>query len=160
MGVSVGAEGGSDAPMSDINTTPLVDVMLVMLIIFLITVPVAVKKIPMEVPRVAHQPTVTKAQNVMLSIRGGASGGCEVYWGNQLIDDAAQLQNLAVAKFKNESDKLRPADRQNPDKFPEVHIRADVNTPYKCIGGTVAVMGRSGFFRVGFISEPKGRTTS
>jgi biopolymer transport protein ExbD len=157
MGMSVGAEGGDDAPMSDINTTPLVDVMLVMLIIFLITVPVAVKKIPMQVPHVVHQPTVTKAQNVMLSVRGINNNRCEVYWGNQLVADATELQNLAVAKFKNESDKLRPQDRTNPDKFPEVHIRADVNTPYKCIGGTIAVMGRAGFFRVGFISEPKGR---
>jgi biopolymer transport protein ExbD len=73
MAMSVGS-GGEDAPMSDINTTPLVDVMLVLLIIFLITIPVVVKKVPLKVPTIVYQPTVTKAENVILSVRGESDG--------------------------------------------------------------------------------------
>ena len=80
MAMSVGS-GGEDAPMSDINTTPLVDVMLVLLIIFLITIPVVVKKVPLKVPTIVYQPTVTKAENVILSVRGESDGSCGVYWG-------------------------------------------------------------------------------
>ena len=77
MAMSVGS-GGEDAPMSDINTTPLVDVMLVLLIIFLITIPVVVKKVPLKVPTIVYQPTVTKAENVILSVRGESDGRCGV----------------------------------------------------------------------------------
>lgn len=153
MAMSVGG-GGDDTPMSDINTTPLVDVMLVLLIIFLITIPVAVDKIDLRVPEVRHQPTVTKVENVMLSVRGEADGTCGVYWGKSRVD-ANRLLSLAAAKFKAEADKLGP-NVTDPNLFPEVHIRGDVNTPYRCIGGTISIMQSAGFIRVGFISEPKG----
>jgi biopolymer transport protein ExbD len=81
MAMSVGpAEEGEDVPMSDINTTPLVDVMLVMLIIFLITVPVVIQTIPVSLPKVQFEPTVTKPENVSLSVRNGPGGTCEIYW--------------------------------------------------------------------------------
>ncbi len=153
MAMSVGG-GGDDTPMSDINTTPLVDVMLVLLIIFLITIPVAVDKIDLRVPEVRHQPTVTKVENVLLSVRGESDGTCGVYWGKSRVD-ANRLLSLAAAKFKAEADKLGP-DVTDPNLFPEVHIRGDVNTPYRCIGGTISIMQSAGFIRVGFISEPKG----
>jgi biopolymer transport protein ExbD len=153
MAMSVGG-GGEDSPMSDINTTPLVDVMLVLLIIFLITIPVAIKSIKVEVPNLAYQPTVSKAENVVLSVRREPDGTCGVYWGQSRVH-AGELQDQAVVKFKNEADRLGEKDMKDPNKFPEVHIRADRSTPYRCIGGTVAIMQRSGFFRVGFISEPK-----
>lgn len=152
MAMSVGG-GGEDAPMSDINTTPLVDVMLVLLIIFLITIPVVVQKIPLNVPTVRHQPTITKAENVVLSVRGEADGSCGVYWGQRKVS-AATLLDQAAKKFKNEADRLGP-NVTDPNLFPEVHIRGDQNTPYRCIGGTVSIMQSAGFIRVGFISEPK-----
>ena len=73
MAMSVG-DGGDDAPMSDINTTPLVDVMLVLLIIFLIAVPVVIQTVPLSLPQVRYEPTTTKPENVSLSVRGGPGG--------------------------------------------------------------------------------------
>ena len=77
MAMSVGpSESGEDTPMSDINTTPLVDVMLVLLIIFLITVPVVVQTIPMQLPKVRYEVTQTKPENVSLSVTGSTNGTC------------------------------------------------------------------------------------
>ncbi len=154
MSMSVGSADGEDAPMSDINTTPLVDVMLVLLIIFLITIPVVVKKVPMKLPTLRYQPTITKAENVILSVRGEQNGSCGVYWGQSRVD-STKLLRLAAAKFKAEADRLG-AGVTDPNLFPEVHIRGDQNTPYRCIGGTISIMQSAGFIRVGFISEPKG----
>jgi len=79
--MSVGAEGGDDAPMNEINTTPLVDVMLVLLIIFLIAVPVVIKTVEVNLPKISFQPTTSKAENVILTVRNSpATGACEVYW--------------------------------------------------------------------------------
>lgn len=154
MAMSVGAEGGEDTPMSDINTTPLVDVMLVLLIIFLITIPVVVQKVKLTVPDIRYQPTITKAENVVLSVRGEPDGTCGVYWGLQKVD-STKLLDMAAKKFKNEADRLGP-NVTDPNLFPEVHIRGDRNAPYRCIGGTISIMQSAGFIRVGFISEPKG----
>ena len=77
MAMSVGS-AEDNAPMSDINTTPLVDVMLVMLIIFLITVPVVLQSIPVRLPKVEYQPTITKPENVNLTVKTDAAGHCEV----------------------------------------------------------------------------------
>ena len=153
MAMSVGGDSSEEKPMSDINTTPLVDVMLVLLIIFLITIPVAIKKIPMELPTIRYQSTITKAENVVLSVRGETDGSCGVYWGNTRLN-ANELLTQAALKFKNEAERLGP-NITDPDKFPEVHIRGDKNTPYRCIGGTISIMQSAGFIRVGFISEPK-----
>lgn len=153
MAMSVGQEGGEDAPLSDINTTPLVDVMLVLLIIFLITIPVALKVVKVQVPNLAYQPTATKAENVVLVIKGENDGTCGVYWGMARVD-SNKLLELAAAKFKNEADRLGP-NVTDPNLFPEVHIRGDRNAPYRCIGGAVSIMQSAGFIRVGFISEPK-----
>ena len=154
MAMSVGSEGGEDAPMSDINTTPLVDVMLVLLIIFLITIPVALDKIQVKLPSRPYISTITKAENVLLSIKGETDGTCGVYWGLTRVD-AQKLLDRGAKKFKNEADRLGP-DVTDPDMFPEVHIRADKTTPYRCIGGAVSIMQSAGFIRVGFISEPVG----
>jgi biopolymer transport protein ExbD len=153
MSMSVGSEGAEDTPMSDINTTPLVDVMLVLLIIFLITIPVAIQKINLKVPTIKYQPTITKAENVILSVKGYSDGSCGVYWGNVRVD-STRLLSLAVKKFNNEAERLGP-NVTDPNLFPEVHIRGDQNAPYRCIGGTISIMQSAGFIRVGFISEPK-----
>lgn len=151
MAMSVGPSE-DDSPMSDINTTPLVDVMLVLLIIFLITVPVVIQTIPMQLPKVVFEPTTTKPENVALSVRAGSKGECEVYWGQTKVS-AQELLDRAVVKLKKEID--RQGGPTAPGlELPEAHIRGDVNTPYRCIGGAIFTMQRAGFARVGFISEP------
>jgi biopolymer transport protein ExbD len=138
--------------MSEINTTPLVDVMLVLLIIFLITVPVVIQTVPVKLPKVVFEPTTTKPENVSLSVRADAKGNCEVYWGLTKVG-AEELINRAVAKLRFEIDKQGGPNAPGVE-LPEAHIRGDINTPYRCIGGVIFTMQRAGFARVGFISEP------
>lgn len=150
MGMSLG--GDDDAPMSNINTTPLVDVMLVLLIIFLITVPVVVESVPVKLPDTRFSPARTKPEDVSLSVRSGANGTCEVFW-NLTRVNSQSLSDRAVKKLKSEID--RQGGAQTPGLLlPEVHIRGDVNTPYRCIGGVIYTMQEAGFAKVGFISEP------
>ena len=151
MAMSAGP-ADDDAPMSDINTTPLVDVMLVLLIIFLITVPVVIQTVPVKLPKVVFEPTTTKPENVSLSVRADAKGNCEVYWGLTKVG-AQELINRAVAKLRFEIDKQGGPNAPGVE-LPEAHIRGDINTPYRCIGGAIVTMQRAGFARVGFISEP------
>ena len=155
MGMSVGPSdsGDEDIPMSDINTTPLVDVMLVLLIIFLITVPVVVQSVPITLPEVRNEPTETKPENVSLTVRGGPGGACEVYWNLTPVSNE-QLLDRAVKALEDQIKAVGGVENINEENMPEVHIRGDVNTPYKCIGGTVFTMQRAGFARVGFISQP------
>ena len=154
MAMSVGpSEGGEDTPMSDINTTPLVDVMLVLLIIFLITVPVVVQTIPMKLPNVRYEATTTKPENVSLSVTGNPNGTCNVYWNLQKVT-SQELLDRAVKKLEDEVKKLGGPQNVTEENMPEAHIRGDINTPYKCIGGAIFAMQRAGFARVGFISEP------
>ena len=140
-------------PMMEINTTPLVDVMLVLLIIFLIAIPVVIQTVPVQLPNVRYEPTTTKPENVSLSVRGGAGGTCEVYWNLTRVPNA-ELLDLAVKKLEDQIAAVGGVENVTEENMPEAHIRGDVNTPYKCIGGTVFTMQRAGFARVGFISEP------
>lgn len=156
MNVGQESETGEETPMSDINTTPLVDVMLVLLIIFLITVPVVIQTIPMKLPKVDFEPTTTKPENVSLSVRGGPGGTCEVYWGLTRMN-SDDLLKRAVKKLEDEIEKLGGVENMTEENMPEAHIRADINTPYKCVGGAIYTMQRAGFARVGFISEPPPR---
>jgi biopolymer transport protein ExbD len=161
MAMQVGEhDTAEDTPMSDINTTPLVDVMLVLLIIFLIAIPVVIQTVPVKLPSVRYEPTVTKPENVSLSVRGGPGGSCEVYWNLTKVNNE-ELLKRAVSKLETEIKRLGGVENVTPENMPEAHIRGDVNTPYKCIGGTVFTMQRAGFARVGFISEPPagGSTT-
>jgi biopolymer transport protein ExbD len=146
-------DAGEDVPMSDINTTPLVDVMLVLLIIFLITVPVVVQSVPITLPEVRYEPTETKPENVSLTVRGGPGGSCEVYW-NLTPITSEELLDRAVQSLEKQIAAVGGVENINEENMPEVHIRGDINTPYKCIGGTVFTMQRAGFARVGFISQP------
>ena len=152
MSMAVGGDDdGEEKPLSEINTTPLVDVMLVLLIIFLITIPVVVQNVAVKLPSVRFDPTVTKPENVSLSIKA-PTGACEVYW-NQTRVDSTELLDRAVAKLKLEIEKQGGVSAPGLE-LPEAHIRGDVNTPYRCIGGAIYVMQRAGFAKVGFISEP------
>jgi biopolymer transport protein ExbD len=127
-------EGGV---ISDINTTPLVDVMLVLLIIFLITIPVLTKNVPVKVPKAVNIPTQTKPENITVSVT--ADG--EVYWGLQHVSD----MNTMVLWVEREAVKVPQ---------PEIHIRGDADTDYKNIGKVIAAINRGGVVKVGFITEP------
>jgi biopolymer transport protein ExbD len=142
-----------DTPMSDINITPLVDVMLVLLIIFLITVPVVIQSVPITLPDVRNEPTETKPENVSLTVRGGPGGSCEVYWQLTRVNNE-ELLDRAVKALEDQIKAVGGVQNITEENMPEVHIRGDRNTPYKCIGGTVFTMQRAGFARVGFISQP------
>ena len=156
MSMQVGESGGEeDTPMSDINTTPLVDVMLVLLIIFLITVPVVLQSVPVVLPKVEYEATQTKPENVNLSVRA-VNGQCEVYWDLTPMT-SEELLNRAVTELEDQIEALGGVQNMTEDNMPEAHIRGDINTPYRCIGGAIFTMQRAGFARIGFISEPPPR---
>ena len=157
MGMNVGMDQGEeDVPMSDINTTPLVDVMLVLLIIFLIAIPVVLQSVPVKLPEVVYEPTETKPENVNLSVRA-VDGQCEVYWDLTKVS-SEELLDRAVQKLEEAVEKAGGAENLTDETMPEAHIRGDINTPYRCIGGAIFTMQRAGFARVGFISEPAAGT--
>ena len=153
MAMQVGEAGGEEeTPISDINTTPLVDVMLVLLIIFLIAVPVVLQTVPVQLPKVQWEATTTKPENVNLSVRG-VNGQCEVYWGLTRLN-GEQLLQRGVDDLTAKVEALGGPENITEDNMPEVHIRGDINTPYRCIGGAIFAMQRAGYARIGFISEP------
>jgi len=155
MGMNV-SSGDDDSDLNAaINTTPLVDVMLVLLIIFLITVPVILQTIPVHLPKVVFQPTTTKPENVNLSVRA-VNGQCEVYWDLTRMN-SEELLNRGVRELEDQIRALGGIQNMTEENMPEVHIRGDVNTPYRCIGGAIYAMQRAGFARIGFISEPPPR---
>ena len=146
-------EGDEETAISDINVVPMTDVMLVLLIVFLITIPVVTHRIPVTLPKVAYQPTITKPENVSLSVRGGPGGSCEVYWQLTKVSQK-ELLDRAVKKLEDQIKAVGGVQNINEDNMPEAHIRGDVNTPYKCIGATILTMQEAGFQRIGFISQP------
>ena len=172
MAISMGA-GGEETPMSDINTTPLVDVMLVLLIIFLIAVPVAIQTIEkLRIPILVSQESKDKVENLLLTVTttddGGRSAGdpgyqgasrngeCRIYFNNITPVDSQELRDKA---FKRLDDIVKreggpEALRANPEKIPQVHIRGDVNAPWRCIAGAIYNVQISGYPTVGFISNP------
>ena len=159
MAMNVGMSEDEDAPMSDINVTPLVDVMLVMLIIFLIAVPVVIQSVPLELPKVTYEPTTTKPENVNLSVKAGPGGECEIYW-NLTRVNSQELLDRAVKKLEDTIAAVGGVENITEENLPEAHIRGDVNTPYRCVGGAIFTMQRAGFARVGFISEPPAGTSA
>lgn len=135
MSMSVG--GNDDELNSVINTTPLVDIMLVVLIIFLITVPVAAKVVKVDLPNVTNIALQTKPENIVISV--DAEG--QVFWNQSLVPDKAQLLQ-----------KLAAAGGQKPQ--PEVHIRGDSNARYEHVGRVVNYCQKAGIVKVGFITLP------
>jgi biopolymer transport protein ExbD len=136
MGMSVGSSG-DDELNSAINTTPLVDIMLVMLIIFLITVPVVVQTIPVDLPKASNVPTQTKPENIVIAVE--ADG--QVFWNStKLPDNAALLRKLKEVAV------LQPQ--------PEIHIRGDLSARYESVGRVVFACQRAAIRKVAFITEP------
>ena len=152
MAMKVGSED-QDESISDINVIPLADTMLVMLIIFLIAVPVVLQTVPVELPSVRYEATTTKPENVNLSVHGQPDGSCAVYWGLTKVN-SEELLERAVEKLEAQIAVVGGIENLTDETMPEAHIRGDVDTPYKCVGGTIITMQRAGFARVGFISEP------
>src|SRR5690242_15403310 len=171
MAISVGGAGAEERPMSDINTTPLVDVMLVLLIIFLIAVPVAIQTVEkLKVPILPSEESQDKVENLLLTVvstdnggrspgdpgyEGSARGGaCRVYFNNISPVDSSELQKQAFERLDRIVKREGGAENIDPDKIPEVHIRGDVNVPWKCVAGAIYNVQISGYPRVGFISNP------
>jgi biopolymer transport protein ExbD len=148
MGIQVGDQE-EGALMDEINTVPLIDIMLVLLIIFLITVPVVIQTVPVELPKVSNIPTTTKPENVPLSV----DSNCDIYWGLTRMESTDQLREKGAAYLLAEVERQKAAGA--PIELPEVHIRGDAGTEYRCIGGAIFAMQRAGYQKIGFISEPQ-----
>jgi len=142
MGMAVTPFEAEDDLVSDINTTPLVDVMLVLLIIFLITIPVVIQSIPLELPKERNLPTQTKPENIVIAVNRDG----DVFWNNQLVADERKLL-----------DRLKEIAVQKPQ--PEVHIRGDKEGRYEFVGRVVFACQRAGILKVGFITEPPARNS-
>ena len=171
MAISTG--GGADTPLSDINTTPLVDVMLVLLIIFLIAVPVAIQTIEkLEIPVFESLESKDKVENLLLTVSttddagrsagdpgfAGASrnGECRVYFQNITPVTSDELQKMAFDRLDAIVKRAGGAEElmKDPEKVPQVHIRGDVNAPWKCVAGAIFNIQLAGYPIVGFISNP------
>ncbi|MEY4952656.1 MAG: hypothetical protein RL299_1080 [Pseudomonadota bacterium] len=172
MAISMGG-GGEEKPMSEINTTPLVDVMLVLLIIFLIAVPIAIQTIQkLKIPVIVSLESKDKVENLLLTIstsdNGGRSAGdpgfegaslggeCRVYFNNITPVDSNELLKLSYERL----DKIvkraggPEALAANPELVPQVHIRGDVSAPWRCVAGAIYNIQMAGYPTVGFISTP------
>jgi biopolymer transport protein ExbD len=138
MSMSVGSDNGDeDAVMSEINTTPLVDIMLVLLIIFLITSPVVLKLQTVSLPIEANQAAKTKPEDVNIVVNKDG----DMYWNQKRLANTDELFEF----LKKESVKLPQ---------PEVHVRGDQTTKYEGIGKVIYTAQRAGIQKVGFITEP------
>ena len=134
------SDGDEDEMNATINTTPLVDVMLVLLIIFLITIPVVVQTVPVQLPKETNLPTQTKPENVVISV----SRDGDVYWNMQQVNGQEDLVT-----------RLKQVSVQVPQ--PEVHIRGDEDGRYESVGKVVFACQRAGIQKVAFITEPPAR---
>ena len=140
MGMSITSGGGApddEKPMSEINTTPLVDVMLVLLILFLITIPVITQSVRVDLPKAANIPTQTKPENINIAV--DAEGN--VFWNTAMVPN----QDALLERIKQVA---------VMDPQPEIHVRGDRATAYEHIGRVIVICQRGGIQKVGFITEP------
>jgi biopolymer transport protein ExbD len=159
--------------MSDINTTPLVDVMLVLLIIFLIAVPVAIQTIEkLKIPVFESVESKNKVENLQLTVsttdaagrsagepgfEGAArTGECRVYFNNITPVSSEELYDQAFNRLDSIVKQAGGVEAimADPEKIPQVHIRADQNAPWRCVAGTIYNVQAAGYPTVGFISNP------
>jgi biopolymer transport protein ExbD len=137
MAMNVGGSGGEQGAIASINTTPLVDVMLVLLIIFLITIPVINKSVPVQLPKAVNIPTQTKPENITIAVDKDGN----VYWNDKMLANREDLlSNVKTAAVKKPQ--------------PEIHIRGDKETRYEAIGKVMYMIQRGGIVKVGFLTEP------
>jgi biopolymer transport protein ExbD len=137
LNVGLRSDGEESELAASINTTPLVDVMLVLLIIFLITIPVVTHTIPVALPHEVNQPTQTKPENIIVAVDKDGN----IYWNDSKLSDYGVL----LTRLKQ-----RAIDTPQP----EVHIRADKDARYEFVGRVVVDCQRAGIGKVAFITEP------
>ncbi|HVR89727.1 MAG TPA: biopolymer transporter ExbD [Novosphingobium sp.] len=173
MAISVGGAGAQEKPMSDINTTPLVDVMLVLLIIFLIAVPIAIQTIQkLKIPVIPSIESKDKVENLLVTISttdgGGRSAGdpgfegaslggeCRIYFNNITPMDSVEFRDQAYKKLDGIVKRAGgpAALKDNPELIPQVHVRADVVAPWRCVAGVIYNVQISGYPTVAFITNP------
>ena len=140
MSMNVGAADAEDEVNSTINTTPLVDIMLVLLIIFLVTIPVIIKSVQISLPVASNIVTVTKPDNVVIAVDTEGN----FYWNDAPIASTAEL----FEKLKLEAVKVPQ---------PEVHIRGDVEARFENVGRVLITLQRAAILKVGFITNPEPR---
>ena len=140
MAMSIGSDGDEDEVIGTINTTPLVDVMLVLLIIFLITIPVVTHTVPVQLPSETNQPYKTKPENINIAVNKDG----DMFWNEKFVPDTTELL-----------EKLKTIAVVVPQ--PEVHIRGDQDTRYEFIGKVILTAQRAGIAKVAFITEPPAR---
>ena len=172
MAISMGGDG-EETPMSDINTTPLVDVMLVLLIIFLVAVPVAIQTIAqLRIPILETRESQDKVENLQLTVSTtdaagrsagepgyeGASrnGECRIYFNNIAPVTSEELYDRAFNRLDTivQAAGGPEAIMQDPELIPQVHIRADREAPWRCVAGAIFNVQAAGYPTVGFISNP------
>jgi biopolymer transport protein ExbD len=141
MAMNVGSDSGEDEVNATINTTPLVDVMLVLLIIFLITIPVVTQSLNVALPKETNVARQTKPENIEISVNKDG----DVYWNLQLVPDS----NALVERLK----KVSVLDPQ-----PEVHIRGDQESRYESVGRVVFACQRAGILKISFVTEPPSKS--
>jgi biopolymer transport protein ExbD len=140
MSMNIGAADAEDEVNSTINTTPLVDIMLVLLIIFLVTIPVIIKSVQITLPVASNIVTVTKPENVVI----GVDKEGNMYWNDAPVATTAEL----LEKLKVEAVKVPQ---------PEVHIRGDIEARFENVGRVLISLQRSAILKVGFITNPEPR---
>jgi biopolymer transport protein ExbD len=136
MAMNVGSGEEAEA-MSDINVTPLVDVMLVLLIIFIITIRVIIQQVPVQLPKATNLPTQTKPENITIAV----NKECDIFWNTQKLNGTDDLKAH-----------LRGIAREEPQ--PEVHIRGDSNVRYQFVGQVLVATQQIGIRKVAFITTP------
>jgi biopolymer transport protein ExbD len=146
MAMNVASPEGDEPELNTtINTTPLVDVMLVLLIIFLITIPVIVKTVPVVLPNAKNIPTITKPENIVLAIDKDEN----VYWNNAPVTSNQELiQRLEDAMLRAHN---------SGQALPEVHIRADKDVRFEAVGRVVYDAQRAAVPKLGFLTEPRNQ---
>jgi biopolymer transport protein ExbD len=138
------AQAEEEGLNTTINTTPLVDVMLVMLIIFLVTIPVVSKLVPVTLPPYRNIVTVTKPENIVIAVDQDEN----IFW-NSETTTPIDIPNLKYRLIQEEI-KANAAGKL----FPEVHIRGDRNVRFEAVGKVIAVCQQVGILKVGFLTQP------
>lgn len=140
MGMMINSGESEEEVIAAINTTPLVDVMLVLLIIFLITVPVAISTVPVDLPEERNVPYETKPENIQLAVNKNG----DVFWNESYVADKSQL----LVRLQAEAQK-RPQ--------PDVHIRGDQLTPFEAIDQVISTTQQAGIGKIAFVTTPPAR---
>ncbi len=140
MGMNIGSDSGEDEVVSAINTTPLVDVMLVLLIIFLITIPVVTQSVTLSLPKETNVARKTKPENIELAVTKEG----DVYWNTAAVPNTEALKERmrAIAKM---------------DPQPEIHVRGDDKTRYESVGRVILAAQQVGIVKISFVTEPPAR---